>query len=115
MPSARMGAHIEPVGTIRPDQAARVQSTNGRPALAICWNATGFEARRTCDGGRGEKLGLDDSACATRATDGAVKRRVDLDDIRLLMHVVEQGSYTAAARTTGVSKSTISLRIAALE
>lgn len=41
--------------------------------------------------------------------------RIDLNDIRLLMQVVESGSYTAASRATGVPKSTISQRIAALE
>jgi DNA-binding transcriptional LysR family regulator len=44
-----------------------------------------------------------------------VKRRIDLNDIRLLMQVVEHGSYTAAARATGIPKSTISQRIAHLE
>ena len=42
-------------------------------------------------------------------------RQVDLNDIRLLMQVVEHGSYTAASRMTGVPKSTISQRIAGLE
>lgn len=41
--------------------------------------------------------------------------RLDLNDIRLLMQVVESGSYTAASRAIGVPKSTISQRIAALE
>ena len=41
--------------------------------------------------------------------------RIDLNDIRLLMQVVESGSFTAASRVTGVPKSTISQRIAALE
>ena len=41
--------------------------------------------------------------------------RIDLNDIRLLMQVVESGSYTAASRATGMPKSTISQRIAALE
>ncbi len=41
--------------------------------------------------------------------------RIDLNDIRLLMQVVESGSYTAASRLNGVPKSTISQRIAALE
>ena len=41
--------------------------------------------------------------------------RIDLNDIRLLMQVVESGSFTAASRATGVPKSTISQRIAALE
>ncbi len=40
---------------------------------------------------------------------------IDLNDIRLLMQVIEHGSYTAASRATGVPKSTISQRIAALE
>ena len=40
---------------------------------------------------------------------------IDLNDIRLLMQVVEHGSYTAASRAIGVPKSTISQRIAALE
>ena len=31
-------------------------------------------------------------------------RRIDLNDIRLLMEVVEHGSYTAAARAIGVPK-----------
>lgn len=44
-----------------------------------------------------------------------MSRRIDLNDIRLLMQVVEHGSYTAAARAIGVPKSTISQRIAALE
>ncbi len=44
-----------------------------------------------------------------------VSRRIDLNDIRLLMQVVEHGSYTAAARAINVPKSTISQRIAALE
>ncbi len=42
-------------------------------------------------------------------------RRIDLNDLRLLMKVVEHGSYSAAARATGVPKSTVSQRIAALE
>jgi DNA-binding transcriptional LysR family regulator len=41
--------------------------------------------------------------------------RIDLNDIRLLMQVVESGSFTAASRALGVPKSTISQRIAALE
>ena len=41
--------------------------------------------------------------------------RIDLNDIRLLMQVVESGSYTAASRLNGMPKSTISQRIAALE
>jgi DNA-binding transcriptional LysR family regulator len=44
-----------------------------------------------------------------------VNRRIDLNDIRLLMQVVEHGSYSAAARATGIPKSTISQRITALE
>ena len=44
-----------------------------------------------------------------------MKRRIDLNDVRLLMQVVEHGSYTAAARATGMPKSTISQRIAQLE
>ncbi|MGI4730947.1 MAG: LysR substrate-binding domain-containing protein [Janthinobacterium lividum] len=42
-------------------------------------------------------------------------RRIDLNDVRLLVQVIEQGSYTAAARVTGIPKSTISQRIAGLE
>ena len=41
--------------------------------------------------------------------------RIDLNDVRLLMQVVESGSYTAASRATGIPKSTISQRIVALE
>ena len=41
--------------------------------------------------------------------------RLDLNDIRLLMQVVESGSYTEASGATGVPKSTISQRITALE
>lgn len=44
-----------------------------------------------------------------------MNRRIDLNDVRLLMQVVEHGSYTAAARAIGVPKSTISQRIAQLE
>ena len=44
-----------------------------------------------------------------------MSRRIDLNDVRLLMQVVEHGSYTAAARAIGVPKSTISQRIATLE
>ena len=44
-----------------------------------------------------------------------MSRRIDLNDIRLLMQVAEHGSYTAAARAIGVPKSTISQRIAHLE
>ena len=44
-----------------------------------------------------------------------MSKRIDLNDIRLLMQVVEHGSYTAAARAIGVPKSTISQRIASLE
>jgi DNA-binding transcriptional LysR family regulator len=40
---------------------------------------------------------------------------IDLNDIRLLMQVIEHGSYSAASRAVGVPKSTISQRIAALE
>ena len=40
---------------------------------------------------------------------------IDLNDVRLLAQVVEHGNYTAAARATGVAKSTISQRICALE
>ena len=47
--------------------------------------------------------------------DVVVNRRIDLNDIRLLMQVVEHGSYTSAAKATGVPKSTISQHIAALE
>jgi len=42
-------------------------------------------------------------------------KTIDLNDIRLLMQVIEHGSYTAASRAIGVPKSTISQRIAALE
>ena len=42
-------------------------------------------------------------------------KRIDLNDVRLLMQVVEHGSYTAAALATGIPKSTVSQRIAALE
>jgi LysR family transcriptional regulator for bpeEF and oprC len=42
-------------------------------------------------------------------------RTLDLNDVRLLMKVIEHGSYTAAARATGIPKSTISQRIAQLE
>lgn len=44
-----------------------------------------------------------------------MNRRIDLNDIRLLMQVIAHGSYTAASRAIGVPKSTISQRIAALE
>lgn len=44
-----------------------------------------------------------------------MNRRIDLNDIRLLMQVIEHGSYTAAARAVGIPKSTISQRIAGLE
>ena len=44
-----------------------------------------------------------------------MSRRIDLNDVRLLMQVVEHGSYTAAARAIGIPKSTISQRIATLE
>jgi len=39
----------------------------------------------------------------------------DLNDIVLLMHVVDKGGYSAAARALNLPKSTISQRIAALE
>ena len=42
-------------------------------------------------------------------------RSLDLNDLRLLMQVIEHGSYTAASRINGIPKSTISQRIAALE
>ena len=42
-------------------------------------------------------------------------KAIDLNDIRLLMQVIEHGSYTAASRATGVPKSTISQRITTLE
>jgi DNA-binding transcriptional LysR family regulator len=42
-------------------------------------------------------------------------RSLDLNDLRLLMQVIEHGSYTAASRVNGIPKSTISQRIAALE
>ena len=44
-----------------------------------------------------------------------MNRRIDLNDIRLLMQVVEHGSFTAAAQAIGIPKSTISQRIAGLE
>lgn len=42
-------------------------------------------------------------------------RSLDLNDVCLLITVVEHGSYTSASRVTGIPKSTISQRIAALE
>lgn len=42
-------------------------------------------------------------------------RSLDLNDLRLLMQVIEHGSYTAASRMNGIPKSTISQRIANLE
>lgn len=42
-------------------------------------------------------------------------RGLDLNAVRLLLRVVDHGSYTAASRATGVPKSTISQQIAALE
>ena len=42
-------------------------------------------------------------------------RQIDLNDVRLLMQVVEHGSFTAASHATGIPKSTISQRVAALE
>jgi DNA-binding transcriptional LysR family regulator len=42
-------------------------------------------------------------------------RNLDLNDLRLLLKVVEQGSFTAAAAATGIPVSTISQRIASLE
>ncbi|MDX7953589.1 LysR family transcriptional regulator [Lichenihabitans sp. Uapishka_5] len=42
-------------------------------------------------------------------------RSLDLNDLRLLMQVIEHGSYTAASRINGIPKSTISQRITALE
>ena len=42
-------------------------------------------------------------------------KSLDLNDLRLLMQVIEHGSYTAASRVNGIPKSTISQRIAALE
>ena len=42
-------------------------------------------------------------------------KQLDLNDVRLLMHVIAHGNYTSASRATGVPKSTISQRIAALE
>ncbi len=44
-----------------------------------------------------------------------MRRQLDLNDIRLLLQVVENGSYTAASRMTGIPVSTISQRIASLE
>ena len=40
---------------------------------------------------------------------------IDLNDVRLLMQVIEHGSYTAASQAVGIPKSTISQRIVALE
>jgi DNA-binding transcriptional LysR family regulator len=42
-------------------------------------------------------------------------RNLDLNDVCLLIKVVEHGNYTSASRVTGIPKSTISQRIAALE
>lgn len=42
-------------------------------------------------------------------------RGLDLNAVRLLLRVVDYGSYTAASRATGIPKSTISQQIAALE
>ena len=42
-------------------------------------------------------------------------RGLDLNDVCLLIKVIEHGSYTSASRVTGIPKSTISQRIAALE
>ncbi len=42
-------------------------------------------------------------------------RQVDLNDVRLLMQVIEHGSFTRASRVLGVPKSTLSQRIASLE
>jgi DNA-binding transcriptional LysR family regulator len=44
-----------------------------------------------------------------------MNRRLDLNDLRLLLKVVEQGSFTAAAAAAGIPVSTISQRIASLE
>ena len=41
--------------------------------------------------------------------------RLDLNDVRLLMRVVEHCSFTVASKITGIPKSTLSQRIAALE
>ena len=41
--------------------------------------------------------------------------RLDLNDVRLLMKVVEHRSFTAASKIIGIPKSTLSQRIAALE
>jgi DNA-binding transcriptional LysR family regulator len=46
---------------------------------------------------------------------GIARRQLDLNDVRLLLRVVENGSYTAASRVIGIPVSTISQRIAALE
>jgi DNA-binding transcriptional LysR family regulator len=40
---------------------------------------------------------------------------LDLNDLRLLMHVVDHGGFTTASRALGIPKSTLSQRIAALE
>lgn len=41
--------------------------------------------------------------------------KIDLNDLRLLLNVVEHGGLTAAAAATGVPISTISRRITTLE
>ena len=41
--------------------------------------------------------------------------QIDLNDVRLLKKIVEHGSFAAASAATGIAKSTISQRIAALE
>lgn len=39
----------------------------------------------------------------------------DLNDLRLFAHVVQEGGFSAAERTTGIPKSRLSRRVAALE
>jgi DNA-binding transcriptional LysR family regulator len=41
--------------------------------------------------------------------------KVDLNDLRLLLKVVDHGGFTAATAATGVPVSTVSRRIACLE
>ncbi len=45
----------------------------------------------------------------------ANRNRFDLNDLRMLVDVVDNGGYTAASKVTGIAKSTLSQRIAALE
>lgn len=74
----------------------------------------GAEAPAVIEASSGSSKG-DDPGTPAAAECPAVNRRIDLNDIRLLMQVVEHGSFTAAARATGIPKSTISQRIAGLE